>query len=387
MNPEHVDVLIVGAGLSGLGAECHLKRTCPGRSFMLLEGREATGGTWDLFRYPGIRSDSDMHTLGYSFRPWRDDKAIADGPAILAYIRDTAREHGIDPHIRLGHQVERARWSSETCRWTIEAERTNDGDSVTLTCSFLLICAGYYSYEGGHRPRFEGEERFRGPIVHPQDWPEDLVTAGQRVVVIGSGATAMTLVPALAKTAAHVTMLQRSPTYVLVGPRTELTHQTWQGDRIAADDLVYVEEGGCARHYAAPLMRTAVVGKASDRVQEIADASRRSLDAVIAAMRPGRKIEEVDAINRALIAEAGLSDYYRHRTGYGVGIDFLIWIERNGMSFNRGNTTPFAPGMTFHLPIVFFVPGVGGIGFSETVLVTEDGCEAITDFPRELEIG
>lgn len=179
----------------------------------------------------------------------------------------------------------------------------------------------------------------------------------------------------------------RSPTYVLVGARTELTHQTWQGDRIAAGDLVYIEQGGCARHYAAPLMRTAVVGKASARIREIADASRRSLDAVIAETRPGRPIEDVDAINRALIAEAGLSDYYRHRTGYGVGLDFLTWIERNGMSFNRGNKAPFAPGMTFHLPIVFFVPGVGGIGFSETVLVTEDGCEAITDFPRELEIG
>ena len=179
----------------------------------------------------------------------------------------------------------------------------------------------------------------------------------------------------------------RSPTYVLVGSRTELTHQTWQGDRIASGDLVYVEQGGCARHYAAPLMRTAVVGKASARVREIADASQRSLDAVIAETRPGRPIEDVDAINRALIAEAGLSDYYRHRTGYGVGIDFVTWIERNGMSFNRGNRAPFAPGMTFHLPIVFFVPGVGGIGFSETVLVTEDGCEAITDFPRELEVG
>lgn len=211
-------MLVVGAGLSGIGAACHLKMECPEKSFVILEGRAAMGGTWDLFRYPGVRSDSDMYTLGYRFRPWRDAKAIADGPAILNYIRETAAEFGVDKMIRYGHRVRRAAWSSDDARWTVEAERGPERTVARFTCNFLYLCMGYYDYEGGYTPEWPGFEKFRGRVVHPQKWPEDLDYAGQRVVVIGSGATAVTLVPAMAERAAHVTMLQRSPTYVVSRP-------------------------------------------------------------------------------------------------------------------------------------------------------------------------
>jgi cation diffusion facilitator CzcD-associated flavoprotein CzcO len=213
---EHVDVLIVGAGLSGIGAACRLRMDLPQKSFALLESRAASGGTWDLFRYPGIRSDSDMFTLGYRFRPWTEAKSIADGPAILRYIRDTAREHGIDEQIRYGHRVVRADWSSAEARWTVEALQGEQ--TVRFTCSFLLTCTGYYRYDEGFTPTFPGRERFGGEVVHPQHWPEDLDYAGKRVVVIGSGATAVTLLPSMADDAAHVTMLQRSPSYVMSLP-------------------------------------------------------------------------------------------------------------------------------------------------------------------------
>jgi monooxygenase len=215
---EHLDVLIVGAGLSGIGAGCHLQANCPGKTFAILEARAAIGGTWDLFRYPGIRSDSDMYTLGYSFRPWEEAKAIADGPSILHYIRDTARDHGIDRKIRFHHRVVRAEWSTAAARWTVEAERTDTQERVRLTCGFLFMCTGYYRYDEGYTPEFEGTERFAGQIVHPQLWPDDLDYAGKRVVVIGSGATAVTLVPAMAQHAEHVTMLQRSPSYIVSLP-------------------------------------------------------------------------------------------------------------------------------------------------------------------------
>jgi cation diffusion facilitator CzcD-associated flavoprotein CzcO len=216
--PEHVDVLIVGAGLSGIGAACHLQRRCPDRSFAIVEARSVSGGTWDLFRYPGVRSDSDMFTLGYSFRPWRGIKAIADGPSILQYLRDTAREFGIDRRIRYDHKVRRASWSSSDARWTVEIERAAGAPPLTLTCAFLFMCSGYYRYDTGYAPTFPGIERFAGRIVHPQHWTDDIEWEGRRVVVIGSGATAMTLVPALAERAAHVTLLQRSPTWVVARP-------------------------------------------------------------------------------------------------------------------------------------------------------------------------
>ena len=221
MTAEHLDVLIVGAGLSGIGAGCHLKADCPGKSFAILEARSATGGTWDLFRYPGIRSDSDMFTLGYAFRPWDDAKAIADGPSILRYVRETAREHGVEDHIRVNHRAVRAAWSTEDAQWTVDVERTDTGETVTITCSFLFMCTGYYRYDEGYTPELPGTERFKGTLIHPQHWPEDLDYAGKRVVVIGSGATAVTLVPAMAGEAEHVTMLQRSPSYVLSLPEKD----------------------------------------------------------------------------------------------------------------------------------------------------------------------
>ncbi|GLR93797.1 monooxygenase [Bradyrhizobium liaoningense] len=221
MQPEHVDVLIVGAGLSGIGAGYHLQAKCPTKSYVILEGRDCIGGTWDLFRYPGIRSDSDMFTLGYSFKPWTDPKAIADGPQILNYVRETAAENGIDRQIRFRHRVKRAAWSTPDARWTVEAERiSGEGatELVRFTCNFLFLCSGYYKYEAGYTPEFNGTAEFAGRIVHPQKWTEDIDYAGKRVVVIGSGATAVTLVPELAKKASQVTMLQRSPTYVVSRP-------------------------------------------------------------------------------------------------------------------------------------------------------------------------
>jgi len=213
------DVVIVGAGLSGIGTACHLAMKSPGKSYAILEARDSIGGTWDLFRYPGIRSDSDMYTLGYAFRPWRDAKAIADGPAIKAYVEDTARDYGVTPHIRFRHKVVSASWSSEAARWMVEAE-TPDGPAL-FTARFLMMCSGYYSYDEGYRPAFPGEADYRGRFVHPQFWPEDLDYSGKNVVVIGSGATAVTLVPEMAKRAAHVTMLQRSPTYIVSRPSTD----------------------------------------------------------------------------------------------------------------------------------------------------------------------
>jgi cation diffusion facilitator CzcD-associated flavoprotein CzcO len=215
---EHYDVLIIGAGLSGIGAACHLEQRLPGKTYAILEARQTTGGTWDLFRYPGVRADSDMFTLGYAFKPWRGPKAIADGGDILDYLRETAREHGLERRIRFGHRLLRADWSSETARWTVTCEVAGEAEPVSLSCGFLHFCTGYYSYDGGYTPQWEGVERFGGAIVHPQFWPADLDYAGKRIVVIGSGATAVTLVPALAGAAAHVTMLQRSPTYILSQP-------------------------------------------------------------------------------------------------------------------------------------------------------------------------
>jgi len=216
--PEHFNVLIVGAGLSGIGAGFHLQTECPGKSYVILEGRDAIGGTWDLFRYPGIRSDSDMYTLGYNFRPWREAKAIADGPSILQYVRDTARENGIDKKVRFHHRVMRAQWSSEEARWIVEAERSDTNEPLQFSCNFLFMCSGYYDYANGYLPEFPNADAFAGKLIHPQHWPDNLDYEGKRVVVIGSGATAVTLAPAMAEKAAHVTMLQRSPTYIVSRP-------------------------------------------------------------------------------------------------------------------------------------------------------------------------
>jgi len=218
MSPEHVDVLVVGAGLSGIGAACHLQTECSDKTYAVLESRGAIGGTWDLFRYPGIRSDSDMFTLGYAFRPWTGAKAIADGEAIREYIVDTAREYGVEEKIRFHHEVVSADWSSAQARWTVTARRTDTGETVQLTCSWLSVCSGYYRYDEGFRPEFPGEERFTGQLIHPQHWPEDFDATGKRVVVIGSGATAVTLVPNLADDAEHVTMLQRTPSFIMSLP-------------------------------------------------------------------------------------------------------------------------------------------------------------------------
>lgn len=244
--PDHVDVLVVGAGISGIGAAFHLQTECPDRAYVIVEARSRLGGTWDLFRYPGVRSDSDMHTMSYRFKPWQAATTYARGPSILAYLQETATEFGIEDKIHFNRQVTAARWSSEEARWTVSLAHTDDADqggdptdrdvgsterdgptTSTMTCNFLFMCAGYYSYRGGHRPEFAGEDRFTGTVVHPQEWPQDLDYSGKQVTVIGSGATAMTLVPAMAGSndggsngagAAHVTLVQRSPTYVLSVP-------------------------------------------------------------------------------------------------------------------------------------------------------------------------
>jgi monooxygenase len=218
---EHVDVIVVGAGLSGIGLACHLQDESPDRTFVILEARGAIGGTWDLFRYPGIRSDSDMFTFGYRFRPWIGSKALADGASIRSYIRDTARERGVDKAVRFHHRVVRAEWSSDEARWVVDVEVGESGERVRMSCSFLSVCSGYYRYDEGYTPDLPGVERFTGKVVHPQHWPEDLDYEGDRVVVIGSGATAVTLVPAMSEKAGHVTMLQRSPSYVASLPATD----------------------------------------------------------------------------------------------------------------------------------------------------------------------
>jgi monooxygenase len=234
--PEHLDVLVVGAGISGIGAAYYLQREHPQRSYAILEARGATGGTWDLFRYPGIRSDSDLHTFGYEFKPWRDEQSIAGADRILAYLRETAAENGIDAQIRFHSKVVAASWSSADARWRVDVERTDTGERTALTCTWLFNAGGYYRYDQGFAPRFEGVERFRGQVVHPQSWPEDLDVSGKRVVVIGSGATAVTLVPALAGTAGHVTMLQRTPSYILPVPSRDVIANAlrrWLGEERA----------------------------------------------------------------------------------------------------------------------------------------------------------
>ncbi len=218
---EHLDVLVIGAGIAGIGAGHFIQANCPWASYAIFEARHSVGGTWDLFTYPGIRSDSDMFTLGYSFRPWDGKKAIADGASILQYIKDTAAEEGIDQHIRFNHRVLSVDWSTPEARWHVTAERTDTGEHVELTAGFLYSCTGYYRYDKGHLPDFPGAETFEGQVIHPQFWPDDLAYDGKRIVVIGSGATAITLIPSLAERAAHVTMLQRSPTYIASLPAVD----------------------------------------------------------------------------------------------------------------------------------------------------------------------
>jgi len=234
---NHFDVVVVGAGISGIGAAYHLQTSCPDRTFAILEGRESLGGTWDLFRYPGVRSDSDMHTLGFSFQPWTEAKAIADGPSILAYLEKTVADYDIERHIRYQHLVTRADFSTSTSRWTITSTNSATGENVTYTANFLFMCSGYYSYKGGFTPDFPGQENFTGQVVHPQQWPEDLDYEDRAVVVIGSGATAMTLVPALADKAKSVTMLQRSPTYVVGKPDVDPVAQLM--NRVLPEKVAY----------------------------------------------------------------------------------------------------------------------------------------------------
>ncbi|MGI1680104.1 MAG: NAD(P)/FAD-dependent oxidoreductase [Cellvibrionaceae bacterium] len=218
MVEKNFDVIIVGAGLSGIGAAYHLQKACPRKNYAILEARESIGGTWDLFRYPGIRSDSDMHTLGYHFKPWREAKSIADGPSILHYINETAKENNIDEHIIYSSKVISANWSSKESQWKVSVFDTAQKKSVDYVCNFLQFSSGYYNYDAGYTPAYTELENFRGDFIHPQKWPEGLDYANKKIVVIGSGATAVTLVPSLAKTAQHVTMLQRTPTYVVSRP-------------------------------------------------------------------------------------------------------------------------------------------------------------------------
>jgi monooxygenase len=239
------DVLVIGAGISGIGAGYRLSTRCPGKTFAILEARAAIGGTWDLFRYPGIRSDSDMFTLGFPFRPWNREHAIADGASIRDYILETARELGIDRHVRYGHRVERASWSSSAARWTVEVRRADTGERILFTCRFLFMCTGYYDYAGGYTPDFAGIDRYRGRVVHPQKWTDDVDYEGKRVVVIGSGATAVGLVPVVAKKAKHVTMLQRSPTYMMSFPGVDpmartLGSRVMRARNVAASKAIFL---------------------------------------------------------------------------------------------------------------------------------------------------
>ncbi len=221
MSREYFDIIIVGAGLSGVGTAYHLQKSCPGKSYVILEGRNSIGGTWDLFRYPGVRSDSDMYTLGYNFKPWREAQSIADGASILKYVQETANENGIEQHIRYGHVVKKANWLSTDATWTIETENKTTGATVCFSCNFLMMCSGYYSYAKGYTPEFKSRECFKGELVHPQKWPKELNYDNKKVIVIGSGATAISLVPEMAKDAAHVVMLQRSPTYIVSRPEQD----------------------------------------------------------------------------------------------------------------------------------------------------------------------
>ncbi|MDT2076459.1 MAG: NAD(P)/FAD-dependent oxidoreductase, partial [Planktomarina sp.] len=223
---ESIDVLIIGAGLSGIGGACHLRRNSPDRSFMILESREASGGTWDLFRYPGIRSDSDMYTFGYGFKPWSDKSSIADGHKILSYIREAAAEYDVEQHIRYQHKVVSASWSSTQSRWLVTAERGDTGEQVTISCQFIFSCSGYYDYDQGYTPEFAGIDKFKGQVIHAQHWPEQLDYQGKRVVVIGSGATAVTLVPAMSQDTASLVMLQRTPTYIASVPKEQPLAET-----------------------------------------------------------------------------------------------------------------------------------------------------------------
>ena len=223
---ESIDVLIIGAGLSGIGGACHLRRNSPDRSFMILESREASGGTWDLFRYPGIRSDSDMYTFGYGFKPWSDKSSIADGHKILSYIREAAAEYDVEQHIRYQHKVVSASWSSTQSRWLVTAERGDTGEQVTISCQFIFSCSGYYDYDQGYTPEFAGIDNFKGQVIHAQHWPEQLDYQGKRVVVIGSGATAVTLVPAMSQDTASLVMLQRTPTYIASVPKEQPLAET-----------------------------------------------------------------------------------------------------------------------------------------------------------------
>ena len=221
MSGEYFDVLIIGAGISGIGSACHLRQKCPKKNFVILEGRESLGGTWNLFRYPGIRSDSDMYTYGYNFKPWPDGKAFADGTTILKYLKQTSAEHNIDEHIRYRHLVKSASWCSENACWIVKAKNGENDETVSIRSGFLLVCSGYYDYRQGYTPIFKGRERFQGTILHPQHWPQDTNYHNKKIIVIGSGATAVTLIPEMAKDAEHVIMLQRSPTYMVALPGTD----------------------------------------------------------------------------------------------------------------------------------------------------------------------
>lgn len=226
MEKQHVDVLIIGAGISGIGAACHLRRETPGKTFAILERRQAVGGTWDLFRYPGIRSDSDMNTFGFSFRPWTETRVLSDGPSIKKYVEDTAKEYDVYRHIQFGFKVTRASFSSQDAKWTVEGLDEKSGQAKEFTASFLIACTGYYKYDSGYKPDFPGEKNFKGQIIHPQHWPENLDYSRKKVVVIGSGATAVTLIPAMAEKTAHITMLQRSPTYIVSIPANDSLSET-----------------------------------------------------------------------------------------------------------------------------------------------------------------
>jgi monooxygenase len=404
---EHLDVVIVGAGISGISAAWHLQDRCPTKSYAILERRENLGGTWDLFKYPGIRSDSDMFTLGFRFKPWTSEKAIADGPSIMSYLKETVAEYGIDKHIRLGHRVLGADWSDADNRWTVRIER--DGEECQITASFLFAASGYYNYDQGYSPEFSGRDDFEGTIIHPQHWPEELDYAGKKIVVIGSGATAVTLIPALADSGAgHVTMLQRSPSYIGVLP--DVDPFTVRTNKALPEQLAYVvnrwksilvQAGryGFSRRFP-DAMRKILMTMAQRRLPEGYDAHKHFSPSykpwderlcvapngdLFKAIRKGKADVVTDTIERFTATGIKLAsgdeleaDIIVTATGLNLQLFGGAAISRNGVPVELNDTMAYKGMMLTHMPNMAFTIGYTNASWTlKADLVSEFVCRVI----------